>query len=184
MTSVTTPLTTWDDLADGTDLAVLVGGEKIERWQWHNMRLRKPDGTSLPPFFFSGLLHEGKILPGDFSPPVKGEWFTSQTSSDWSYLVLSDADDNKHYRCAYFRRERFYDWRKVSQGDLLDGCVRGRSPAWAGEQYVDMAVRCVEAIKAQAEAEERVRSSRTARINVAHARDYLVRALEQMERTT
>lgn len=179
---MSTPITTFDGLDDGTDLAVVVGGGRIERWEWRDGVMQKNGGVRLPPFFFSGLLADQKIMPGNFAPPVRGEWFAIE-GSQWSYLVLSEKSE-RLYRCAYFRREHFYDWREVGMGDLLDSCTRVDAPAWASEQYVAMAVLCSDTHQERIAAEQHSRSVRNARTNMTYARDYLVRALEQMERTT
>jgi hypothetical protein len=181
---VSTPISTFDDLEDGTDLAVVLSGGKIERWEWRDGAMQK-DGTRLPTFFFSGLLTEQKIMPGNFSPPVRGEWFalTGDNTHTWCYLVIRERSD-RLYRCGYFRRGEFYDWREVSQGDLLDSCVRVEAPDWSSDQFMNMTARCSDAQEAQAEAEKRERNTRGARQSVAYARDYIARALEQMERTT
>jgi hypothetical protein len=178
---VSTAITTFDGLEDGTDLAVVLSGGRIERWQWNNQAMQKEDGTRLPTFFFSGLLTERKIMPGNFSPPVRGEWFALTGSNTWFYLVIREKSD-RLYRCGYFRRGEFYDWREVSQGDLLDSCVRVETPAWCSEQFVNMTARCSDMQEAQAAVEQRERNARAARQHVVYARDYLVRALEQMER--
>lgn len=178
---MSTPIATFEGLDDGTDLAVLVGNGRIERWEWRDGVMSK-DGTRLPPFFFTGLLADSKIMPGNFSPPVRGEWFASQGSRDWSYLVLSEKSE-RLYRCGYYRRGNFYDWRDVSAGDLLDACVRVDAPAWASEQYVDMTVRCSDEQQARITAEQRMRNIHNAQNNATYARDYLVRAIELMERT-
>lgn len=179
---MSTPITTFEDLEDGTDLAVVLSGGKIERWEWRDGMMQK-DGTRLPTFFFSGLLSESKIMPGNFSPPVRGEWFELQGNSNWRYLVLAEKSE-RLYRCAYFQRDRFYDWRDVGQGDLLDSCVRAEAPAWCSEQFVAMTILCADAQQGRRAAEQRYNNTRSARQNVTYARDYLVRAIEQMEAIT
>jgi hypothetical protein len=172
-------VTRLEDLEDGTDVAVVLQGGTIEHWQWADGVMQK-DGNRLPEFFFSGLLTEGKVMLGDFSPPVRGEWFTRR-ASEWQYLVVEVKEENT-FRCAYFRRESFYEWRDVTQGDLLDHCIRGQTPEWATRQFVDMTYRCSEENVARLAADRLTRQTRDARANIVYARDYLNVALEAMNR--
>ena len=175
-----TPLSTLDGLEDGSDVAVVLSGGTIEHWQWSDGLMQK-DGNRLPEFFFSGLLRDNKVMLGNFTPPVRGEWFTRQVS-DWMYLVVTVNEGAGTYQCAYFRRGSFYDWREVSRADLLDTCTRGTTPEWASPQFLAMTYRCSEENAARLAAERQMRQTRDARTNVRYARDYLNNAIEQIER--
>jgi hypothetical protein len=180
LSSVATSLSNLEDLDDGTDLAVVLQGGTIERWQWRDGVMQK-DGHRLPPFFFSGLLAEGKVMPGNFTPPMKGEWFQRRPQDTWLYLVVA-VESEKVFRCGYFRRGQFYDWRAIGLDELLDNCLRIEAPEWANEQYLSMTYRCANETTARIEAENRIERSRTARNNMTYARDYLNQAIELMER--
>jgi len=172
-------VTRLEDLEDGTDLAVVLSGGTIEHWQWADQVMQK-DGNRLPPFFFSGLLTDGKVMLGDFSPPVLGEWFTRR-ASEWQYLVVQVKPENT-FRCAYFRRESFYEWRNVSQADLLDHCIRSQTPEWATPQFLQMTYLASEENIARLAAESASRHTRDARNNLRYAREYLNNAIEQIDR--
>lgn len=177
--SASTPLATLDGVEDGTDLAVMVGDGRIEHWQWTEGVMQK-ENHRLPPFFFTGLLKDGKVMPGNFSPPVKGEWF-AQPGSDWMWLVLKEKGD-RIFRCAYFRRSNFYDWRDASQKDLIDNCMRVEAPAFATQEFVQMTDRASEENEARLKQEREYRQMRDARNNLRYARDYLDQALQVMSR--
>jgi len=177
--STATPVSDLTQVEDGTDLAVLLVDGKIERWHWTDGVMVKDDHR-LPPFFFSGLLKDQKIMPGNFSPPVKGEWF-SRPGSDWSYLVVKEKGE-RTFRCAYFRRGNFYDWRDVTQTDLIDACTRVETPEFCSEQFLRMTDLASEENEARAEIEKRTRNMRDARNNIRYARDYLNAAFEVMDR--
>jgi hypothetical protein len=176
---MSTPVTTLEGLDDGQDLAVVLQGGNIERWQWRDGVMQK-DGARLPPFFFSGLLRDGKVMPGNFTPPVRGEWF-QRNESNLLYLVVK-VESEKTFRCGYFRRGQFYDWRPVDLGELLDTCVRTERPDWASDQYLRMAYNCAEENAARISSEARNQRIGTARNNMTYARDYLNAAMELMER--
>lgn len=177
--STATPVTDLDEVEEGTELAVMVGDGKIERWEWRDGVMAKDDHV-LPPFFFSGLLADGKVMPGNFSPPVKGEWFT-RPNSEWAYLVVKDKGDQM-FRCGYFRRDNFYDWRDVSQRDLIDMCTRADAPEWSTPQFLRMADLCSNENESRTESDRKIRTIRDARSNVRYARDYLNAAIDTMDR--
>jgi hypothetical protein len=181
--STANPLTTLDGVEDGTDLAVVMEG-RIEHWQFTDGAMVK-DGHRLPPFFFSGLLSEQKIMPGDFTPPTQGDWFglPSLWSSDGAYLVVREKGD-RIFRCAYFRRDRFYEWRDVNQEELLSACTRAEGPDWGTQQFKQMTYQASEENEARVQMDRMLRATRDARSNIRYARDYLNQAITQMERET
>jgi hypothetical protein len=177
---VSAPVTDLNLVEDGQDLAVVLQGGTIERWQWRDGVMQK-DGHRLPPFFFTGLITEGKVMPGNFTPPVRGEWFQRMAADTTLYLVVK-VETERTFRCGYFRRGAFYDWRTVDLAELLDTCVRRDRPEWASDQYLRLAINCSEENAARVAAEARHQRLGTARNNMTYARDYLNAALELMER--
>ena len=166
---------------DGTDLAVVMADGRVEKWTWTEGVMQK-DHNRLPPFFFSGLITDQKIMLGNFAPPVVGEWFRYQTRSEWRWLVVEVLPENR-FRTGHFRRDNFYDWREMSQDDLLATCIRDEAPEWVTPQYLDMTTRAAEENKARLAQEALARRVRDVRHNVRYARDYLNQAIESMDRS-
>ena len=173
------------DLAEvdnGTHLAVVQTNGQIERWLWEDGVMQK-DGNRLPPFFFSGLLRDNKVMLGNFAPPQRGEWFRYQSRAEFGWLIVAVLAENR-YSTIHFRRGNFYDWREMSQDDLFATCVRTEAPEWVTQPYVDMAYRAHEERTARLAQEQQARNLRDARTNMTYARDYLTRAIELTERRT
>ena len=169
-----------DTVEEGAELAVVGADGRVQKWTWTEGVMQR-DGNRLPPFFFSGLLNEGKVMLGNFAPPRQGEWFRYQSRSEWRWLVIEELE-NSRFRTGHYRRDAFYDWRDMSQDDLFATCIRCEAPDWATPQYLDMTIRAAEENKARLASDAQTRRNRDAKNYATYARDYLNQALEAMDR--
>ena len=171
-------LDTLDGLANGTDVAV-VQASRVERWKVLDGGLCR-DGVDkrVDPWFFAGLMNEGAVMLGDFTPPAVGEWWVSTyeraVASVSGCLVL--ATEGVNATVAVFRRGHWYEWR-VDRNLLDDAYVRGEPPEWVSAPYLAMTQMAYEANRSRLESEATMRQYRDARYNLAYAKDYLDRAV-------
>ena len=176
---MTAALASLDGLDDGTDIAVVVSNQ-VQRWQVLDGGLvRIGDSKRVDPWFFTGYLNEGAVMLGDFSPPQVGEWWAAGGST-YGFLVI--ATEIPLSTVAMFRRGSFYEWRE--QRNLLDeGYVRAEPPAWLTPEYLAMATLAYHNQAKYLDAHRKARAARDTQYNLTYARDYLNRAIEQIERT-
>jgi hypothetical protein len=174
-------LTTLEGLADGTDVALRIGGSTVvQHWKVERGGLRREDSlgeTWVDPFFISGYLAQGDIFLKDFSPPVVGEWFTND-SGDHLLVVAADPVEPTTavamYRHGYFRA-----WR--NEGDVVGRLARCDPPEWASTALAEMAQ---EAHKYKTETErlaETARRFRNARAEVGYAQQNLENAMRCLD---
>lgn len=169
-----------DTVEEGAELAVVGADGRVQKWTWTEGVMQRGD-TRVPPFFFSGLLNEGKVMLGNFAPPRPGEWFRYQSRSEWRWLIVEELENNR-FRTAHFRRHSFYDWRDMNQDDLFGTCIRCEGPEWANEQFIAMTTLASGENKARLASDAQTRRNRDARNYVSYARDYLNQAIESMDR--
>lgn len=175
-------LDTLDGLVNGTDVAV-VQVNRVEHWQAVDGGLaRHGSDKRVDPWFFAGLINNGAVMLGDFTPPEVGEWWVSvherAVPSVSGCLVL--ATEGVKSTVAVFRRGHWYEWR-VDRNLMDDGLVRGETPAWVTPEYTRMTQMAHEEHKARIEMETKMRQFRDAQYNLTYARDYLNRAVQQIE---
>jgi hypothetical protein len=129
-------LTSFGGLADGTNLALRPRPDgNVEKWTFSEGKLHKgPHHLDLK--FFQAMLAEGLIWPGDFSPPVAGEWFEY---GSYLYLTLASQDTDRQTRAAQFYRGTYRQQSTLT--DLADTGHRVPEPEWASPNLLAMAQR-------------------------------------------
>jgi hypothetical protein len=166
-------LTTLDGVAEGTDIAIKMG-DTFEHWKWEGGRLQNKNGTSLPPFFFTGLLAEGSITEGNFAPPEPDEWW-QRNGRAYRYLVLEHDADTSVTKVAMFRHDSFYSWYEV-HNMVEDSLYSREAPEWDHPLVRSMTrMAWNQNIRADA-AERRHAELGNARNYVRYARDYIDQA--------
>lgn len=116
---------TLDGIEDGTDLA-LVTTNGVERWTRNGAYLLNRAGDSVPVWFFSGALAQGKVMLGNYAPPSVGEWFFR---GHHEHLVLT-VENTTTAHCARFVGDRFNTF--VDLPNVVDTHQRGDRPDLGG----------------------------------------------------
>jgi len=169
-----------DGLENGTDVAVMQNS-RVERWQVVDGGLaRHGSDKRVDPWFFAGLINEGAVMLGDFTPPQVGEWWIAPGEGTVTgHLVL--AMEGTKASTAFYRRGQWAQW--CDRNLMEDGWVRGEPPPWAGPQYLTMTTLAWTSHTRLVEHRAKAEAISNVRYNLTYARDYLSRAWDQLERS-
>lgn len=165
---------TLDGIEDGTDLA-LVTVNGVERWVFHPDGLTNRAGDSVPLWFFSGALAQGKVMLGNFAPPSVGEWFFRGHTE---HLVLTVSDTTTAH-CARFVGGRFNTF--VELPNIVDTHQRTDRPDWVSDQFVQMATLAYSWHQQVVQLNNQSQHRQVATNNLRYARDYLNTAWELLQ---
>lgn len=116
-----TALTSFDELAEGTNLGIQVGQE-IQTWRYGLAGLSQVgpvDAEELPLALFSGYLRDGLVFLHDDRPPRVGEWFTERRTSRTLVLVVTRVDEGAGTcSVALLMQDRWQGGRDYSNAEL------------------------------------------------------------------
>lgn len=168
-------LTTLDGIEDGTDIAV-INPHGVSKWVLDGGMMTRPDGARLDRWFFSGALREGKVMLGDFSPPVVGDWFTRDEIR--MHLVVQVDPDQTTAHCARFIEDRFQQFTTLP--DVVDTHRRTEPPAWVTPQLVTMTAMAHALHLENVTNKAQVSQLQSIKNNISYAHSYLDRAMEMI----
>lgn len=180
---MSTPITTFEDLEAGQDLA-LSTNSTVSKWTWDGERMVNTDGHRVEPFFFSGALAQGRLVLANFAPPQVGEWFHRPTRANRLYLVVDITGEERIHSpmVATFVSGEFVGF--TSMPNIVDQYERTEAPEWNNAAIRSLAVSAYGYHRRLEELQRQIGNIRTTRDYLRYTRDYLNSAITSLENTS
>lgn len=180
-------VSTFEGLDENTDLAISwPDTNRTERWVWRDGQMFKHgERRGVDPFFFTGLLAQNRIVPGDFAPPQVGEWFGYRNGRREHYRFYVARVEGQKIDLIYFTRGEYAGWTVSEMDRIFDEYERPEQPPTITPDMFRSVVSQSAEQKVSLEREQnRNRNMNDARQSMRYARDYINQAIEYAERRT